>query len=76
MASKRINRREIAASFVGTDYAEMDPYQPGRHRPPVYDDGTGPVCVTLPGERPPAGWQWAKRPFHDDRVTVWAGVSA
>lgn len=48
--ARRFSRREIVATALGTDIADVSAYQPGRYTVPVYTDGVHYYCATKPGD--------------------------
>jgi hypothetical protein len=55
---KRRSRREALASFFSTDLSDIEWYQPGRTKIPVFATEDWYYCATREGERPPEGWRW------------------
>jgi hypothetical protein len=55
---KRRSRREALAFFFSTDVADIEWYQPGHTKIPVFATEDWYYCATREGERPPEGWQW------------------
>jgi len=51
-------RKTIVADCVMRDVAELEEYQPGRHQPPIYTDGSYMYVACRNNEIPPTDRQW------------------